>query len=197
RGGLEWDRFYLDVYDRARGSKRTISQTRDLSVSDYTLYDGKTVYFTATEKGSDNLYSVDVAGGVPKEVLHGGAIGSPTVGAGRLVFSKSSMTSPADVWSLAVGSDRPIRRTHANDEWLKAVAFNPPESRTVTGAGGASVQYWVIKPPNFDASKKYPIVFLIHGGPQGDWGDGWSSRWNYSMWAAQGWVIVAPNPRGS
>ena len=54
-----------------------------------------------------------------------------------------------------------------------------------------------IKPPNFDASKKYPVVFLIHGGPQGEWGDAWSSRWNPSLWAAQGWVVAAPNPRGS
>jgi dipeptidyl aminopeptidase/acylaminoacyl peptidase len=87
--------------------------------------------------------------------------------------------------------------TNDNDAWLEAVDFSKPESRTVAGAAGASVQYWVITPPNFDASKKYPVVFLIHGGPQGDWGDGWSSRWNYSLWAAQGWVVVAPNPRGS
>jgi dipeptidyl aminopeptidase/acylaminoacyl peptidase len=59
------------------------------------------------------------------------------------------------------------------------------------------VQYWIVKPPSFDATKKYPVVFLIHGGPQGDWGDGWSYRWNPSLWAAQGWVVIAPNPRGS
>ena len=75
--------------------------------------------------------------------------------------------------------------------------FSTPESLTVAGAGGTPVQYWLIKPPNFDASKKYPVVFLIHGGPQGEWGDAWSSRWNPSLWAAQGWVVAAPNPRGS
>ena len=65
------------------------------------------------------------------------------------------------------------------------------------GAGGTPIQYWLIKPPNFDPAKKYPVVFMIHGGPQGDWGDAWSYRWNPSLWAAQGWVIAAPNPRGS
>src|SRR5204863_3210248 len=70
-------------------------------------------------------------------------------------------------------------------------------SLTVAGAGGTPVQYFVVKPPAFDASKKYPVVFLIHGGPQGDWADGWSYRWNLELWAAQGWVVVAPNPRGS
>jgi dipeptidyl aminopeptidase/acylaminoacyl peptidase len=71
------------------------------------------------------------------------------------------------------------------------------ESRTAKGGGGAAVQYWLVRPPNFDASRKYPVVFLIHGGPQGAWEDAWSTRWNPSLWAAQGWVIAAPNPRGS
>jgi dipeptidyl aminopeptidase/acylaminoacyl peptidase len=68
---------------------------------------------------------------------------------------------------------------------------------TVTGAGGTPIQYWLLKPPHFDATKKYPVVFLIHGGPQSSWVDGWSTRWNPSLWAAQGWVVAAPNPRGS
>jgi dipeptidyl aminopeptidase/acylaminoacyl peptidase len=72
-----------------------------------------------------------------------------------------------------------------------------PESASVTGAAGAAVQYWLLKPPGFDATKKYPVVFLIHGGPQGAWEDGWSYRWNPALWAAQGWVVIAPNPRGS
>jgi dipeptidyl aminopeptidase/acylaminoacyl peptidase len=72
-----------------------------------------------------------------------------------------------------------------------------PESLTVAGAGGTPIQYWLIKPPDFDAAKKYPVVFLIHGGPQGAWNDAWSTRWNPSLWAAQGWVVAAPNPRGS
>ena len=75
--------------------------------------------------------------------------------------------------------------------------MTPPESATVAGAGGTPVQYWIVKPPNFDGSKKYPVVFMIHGGPQGEWGDAWSYRWNPSLWAAQGWVVIAPNPRGS
>ena len=87
--------------------------------------------------------------------------------------------------------------THENDAWLKDVEFQKPESLTVPGAGGTAIQYWLIKPPAFDPAKKYPVVFLIHGGPQGAWDDAWSYRWNPSLWAAQGWVIAAPNPRGS
>jgi dipeptidyl aminopeptidase/acylaminoacyl peptidase len=80
---------------------------------------------------------------------------------------------------------------------VKEVGFSSPESLTVAGAAGAQVQYWLLKPPAFDASKKYPVVFLIHGGPQGAWSDAWSNRWNPALWAAQGWVVAAPNPRGS
>ena len=100
--------------------------------------------------------------------------------------------------SYGIGNRRAAASlTHENDAWLKDVAFTPAESLTVAGAAGAKVQYWLIKPPNFDAAKKYPVVFLLHGGPQGAWEDAWSSRWNPQLWAAQGWVVAAPNPRGS
>ena len=198
RPGFESDRFYLDIYDLATGAKRTLFETPDLSVSDYTLYDGKTIYFTATNNGTDNLYRIGVEGGTPVEVRHGGGISAPTAASGRLAYLMSTMTTPADVHTLTiVGAQQHFTVTAGTNDWTKAVNFSTPESHTVTGAAGASVQYWIVKPPNFDASRKYPVVFLIHGGPQGDWGDAWSSRWNYSLWAAQGWVIVAPNPRGS
>jgi dipeptidyl aminopeptidase/acylaminoacyl peptidase len=198
RPRFESDRFYLDVYDRATGAKRTVFETPDLSVSDFTLSpDGATIYFTATSNGTDNLYSVPLAGGRPKEIVHGGAIGSPQLGRGFVVFSKTTLTAPADLFRAPADGGSATALTHENDAWLNEVAFEKPESLTVPGAGGTPIQYWLIKPPNFDASKKYPVVFLIHGGPQGDWGDAWSYRWNPSLWAAQGWVIAAPNPRGS
>jgi len=68
---------------------------------------------------------------------------------------------------------------------------------TVPGAGGVPVQLWLLKPPGFDATKKYPLVFWVHGGPQSAWLDSWSTRWNASLWAAQGYVLAMPNPRGS
>ncbi len=200
RAGFESDRWRLDVYDRASNARRTVFETPDLSVSDYLLSpDERDVLFTATEGGTDNLYRVPLTGGTVTRLAKGGAIGAPSVAADTIVFSKSTLTAPADIFRLSVtgGSAQPVALTHENDSWLKDVAFAAPESQTVKGVGHADVQYWLIKPPAFDASKKYPVVFLIHGGPQGDWGDGWSSRWNPSLWAAQGWVVVAPNPRGS
>jgi dipeptidyl aminopeptidase/acylaminoacyl peptidase len=197
RPQFESDRWYLDVYDRGTGSKRTVFETPDLSVGDFAVSrDGSTIVFTATSNGTDNLYRLPLAGGTPQQVAAGGTISAPQLGPDFAVFSKSTLTAPADIFRIG-RTGGPVQLTHDNDWWLKEVTFEKPESVTVPGAGGTPIQYWLIKPPNFDASKKYPVVFLIHGGPQGDWGDGWSYRWNPSLWAAQGWVIAAPNPRGS
>jgi dipeptidyl aminopeptidase/acylaminoacyl peptidase len=197
RAGFESDRWYLDVYDRASATKRTVFEAPDLSVSDYVLsHDDRDILFVASSNGADNLYRVPLAGGAPEIVVKGGVVRAPSAGEKAIVFSKSTMTTPADVFSVAgAGSVRAL--THENDAWLKAVSMNAPESMTVAGAGGTKIQYYVVKPPAFDPSKRYPVVFLIHGGPQQDWADAWSFRWNPSLWAAQGWVIVAPNPRGS
>lgn len=198
RPGFESDRFYLDVIDRATKTKRTVFDTPDLSVSEYALSrDGRDVFFTASDHGTDNLYRVPFAGGTPSLVTKGGAIGSINAGDSSVIFSKASLTAPAELFRVAASGGNAQSLTHENDTWLKTVQMSVPESASVAGAGGTPVQYWILKPPNFDPSQKYPVVFLIHGGPQGEWGDAWSARWNPSLWAAQGWVVVAPNPRGS
>src|SRR5207248_11015261 len=88
--------------------------------------------------------------------------------------------------------------THFNDAIFSQVAMSSPlESFWFPGANGDKVQGFLVKPPNFDASKKYPVKFLIHGGPQGAWGDTWSYRWNAQLFATNGYVVVMINPRGS
>jgi dipeptidyl aminopeptidase/acylaminoacyl peptidase len=198
RAGFEADRWYLDVYDRASGAHKPVFETPDLSVEDFAFSaDGKSIYFTAQDRGVVNLYAVTYPTGTPKIVAKGGAISTFEPGDGVAVFARSTMASPADVFrvDLATGAEKVL--TRENEGWLKEVTFDPAESRTVAGAAGAQVQYWLIKPPGFDPSQKYPVVFLIHGGPQGAWEDAWSYRWNPQLWAAQGYVIAAPNPRGS
>ena len=213
RAGFEADRWYLDVYDRKTKAKRTVFTSPDLSVEEYCLSaDAKTVYFTADNEGRRDLFEVSLAGGTPKLVKKGGAIGSVRAAAGgRVIFTEASLVAPPEIFSLSLeeeSASHPANRPQAttpavkaltdeNASWKKDVATAAPESLWTTGAGGARIQYWLIRPPGFDPSKKYPVVFLIHGGPQGAWEDGWSARWNPSLWAAQGWVVVAPNPRGS
>jgi dipeptidyl aminopeptidase/acylaminoacyl peptidase len=197
RPGFESDRWYIDAYDRSSGAKRTVFTSPDLSVGDYSVTAGGLLWFTAAQAGRENLFVVAAAGGAPKAVVQGGAISAARPGPGFVVFSKSSLTAPAEIFRAAEnGQDvRPLTRENA--PWLNEVAFSQPQSRTAVNAAGEKIQYWLLEPPGFDPAKKYPVVFLIHGGPQGAWEDAWSSRWNPSLWAAQGWVVAAPNPRGS
>jgi dipeptidyl aminopeptidase/acylaminoacyl peptidase len=198
RPGFESDRWYLDAYDRAGGARRTLFETPDLSVDDYTLSkDGASIFLTVTQQARGALFALPAGGGTPRRILQGGALASVTPGDGFFVFSRSTMTAPADVVRASADGSAVKQLTNANREWTSQVAFPEPQSLQVPGAGGTPIQYWLLTPPGFNPSNKYPVVFLIHGGPQGVWGDAWSTRWNPALWAAQGWVVVAPNPRGS
>jgi dipeptidyl aminopeptidase/acylaminoacyl peptidase len=198
RPNFESDRWYLDVVDVATGQHRSVFEAPDLSVEDFAVVPGgRSVVFSAQDRGVVNIYAVDLPSGTPKVVARGGAIAGLKAARDFVVFGKSTLASPVDLFRVALSADTPRQLTRENEAWLKEVAFTPAESMTVAGAVGAKVQYWLLKPPNFDATKRYPVVFLLHGGPQGAWEDAWSSRWNPQLWAAQGWVVAAPNPRGS
>jgi dipeptidyl aminopeptidase/acylaminoacyl peptidase len=146
------------------------------------------------------LHAVDLAGGTPRLVRSGGTFHDvvPTPDGREAVVSLSTFTAPPDLFRIPLGGQgAPVRLTDHNRGWLSQVAMPVPEVMTVKGAGGTEVMSWLLPPPGFDRKRRYPVVFLIHGGPQGAWDDGWSYRWNPALWAAQGWVVVAPNPRGS
>jgi len=89
------------------------------------------------------------------------------------------------------------RLTHLNDALVDQLEMSKMEPYWFAGANGTKVEGFVVRPPGFDAGKKYPVKFLMHGGPQGAWGDGWSYRWNPELFAADGYVVVMVNPRGS
>ncbi len=198
RPGFESDRWYIDAYDRSSGARRTVFQTPDVSVGSYDLSpDGASIWFTASVAGREDLFVVPAAGGTPKPVLKGGSISSIQIARDFVVFSKSALTSPPDLFRAPMSGGEMKALTRENAAWLNDVGFVAPESLTATTAAGEKIQYWLLKPPDFDPARKYPVVFLIHGGPQGAWEDAWSTRWNPSLWAAQGWIVAAPNPRGS
>jgi len=198
RAGFEADRWYLDVYDLQSGARRTVFESTDLSIDEFVLSgDGATVWFTAGDRGRISLFTIPLSGGPVRKVIEGGAVSSiAALADGGVAYLKSRLTRPPDVYRVSRdGAERQL--TADNDDWLRAVAMPAPESAVVTGAERTPVQYWLLKPPNFDPARRYPTVFLIHGGPQSAFNDAWSTRWNPALWAAQGWVIVAPNPRGS
>lgn len=115
-------------------------------------------------------------------------------------FSMAKMSAPAEVYvqgiSESVGQSA-ANISHANDALLGQLDRPLPEGVSVPVEGDVKMQMWILKPPGFDPKKKWPVAFLVHGGPQGAWEDGWSYRWNPELWAAQGYVVAMPNPRGS
>ena len=200
RAGFESDRWRLMVLDRASGKARPVFETPDLSVEEIAVVrDGKTVFFTAERAGRLGLFAVPLAGGTPRRIVEGGSIHGVRVSpdGDTAVFGMSSLTAPAEIWRVSVADGKAQRLTDHNRSLHAANEMPEVQSFTVKGAGGADVMSWMLLPPRFDPGRKHPVVFLIHGGPQGAWTDGWSPRWNPALWAAQGWVVVCPNPRGS
>jgi dipeptidyl aminopeptidase/acylaminoacyl peptidase len=200
RAGFEADRWQLMRLDRASGEIRSLTAAFDRSVEDITWTpDSKALVIAAEDQGTKRLWTMTAAGGTPKPITTGGASGEAVVSPdGRsVVFTRSSLTSAAELFRAPTSGGETTRLTTQNAELIAHVDFAAPESVTVTGAGGTPVQMWIIKPPSFEATKKYPLVFWVHGGPQSAFMDAWSYRWNAELWAAQGYVIALPNPRGS
>jgi dipeptidyl aminopeptidase/acylaminoacyl peptidase len=111
------------------------------------------------------------------------------------------MTSPAEFYVQGLEGKKAgmpqFGPFSANDKLLAELDLPKPEFVTVKGAGGTPMHMWLLKPPGFNPGKKWPLVYLVHGGPQGAWENGWHYRWNPQVWAAQGYVVALPNPRGS
>ena len=140
RAGFEADRWYLDAYDRSSGAKRTVFTSPDISVGDYSVTAAGSIWFTAGQAGRENLFVVPAAGGVPKAAVQGGAISAARPGPGFVVFAKSSLTAPAEIFRAAEdGRDvRPLTRENAS--WLTGVGFSQPESLVAANAAGEKIQ---------------------------------------------------------
>ncbi|MCM2274836.1 MAG: S9 family peptidase [Candidatus Didemnitutus sp.] len=205
RSGFEADKWELRVLDLASGQHRSLTAAWDRSAEDFLWApDGGRLYFTAQEAGAEPIWSVAADGAsAPMRHSGGGVSGSLSLTAdgGVLVFSHHDATRAAEVHALnlAGGADaaKPRTLTATNASLVASLQMNSLESVTVKAPDGADVQMWLLKPPGFDATKKHPLVFWVHGGPQGAWMDAWGYRWNPQLWAAQGYVIALPNPRGS
>jgi len=197
----ESDRWRLFLYDRASGKATNLTESFDRSVDNMAWSaDSRTIYFTAEEHAESPIYSIAAQTGAnPTVVIKDGFNGELAVNGPvrAFVFTRSSLTAPAEIFTAGLNGGRTRQLTHFNDAHLARLDLSAPEWFWFDGAGGTSVEGAVIKPPHFDPAKKYPTIFLIHGGPQGAWEDSWGYRWNQELFAAPGYVIVMVNPRGS
>ncbi|HXY60268.1 MAG TPA: S9 family peptidase [Chthoniobacterales bacterium] len=223
RAGFEADKWRLFVQDRQSGKTRDLTEKFDRSVGSFAWrLDSGSIFFTAEDHGESPIYAVSLAGGVPHQVvqLHADDL-TPSKDGKTVFFSRMSIAAPNEVarfeleeYDNASGHGRDVVHaqsvTHMNDALLSQIDMQPMESFTFKGANDEEVQGFVIKPPGFDPSKKYPLKFLIHGGPQGAWGNDWTYRWNAELFAAprasgstesrptdDGYVVVMINFHGS
>ena len=200
--GYESDRFRLMIYDRKTGHAQSITESLDSNVDEFTFTpDSKTIYLTAEERGRVPIYTVTVTGGPIKKVVAdgGGANGDVhlTKDGSTLVFSRSSMTKPSEIYRANKDGSGVRALTTTNDNFISAFNLKPAEEVTWNGGLGAKVAGWIVKPPDFNQRRRYPLVVLIHGGPQGAWNDNWGYRWNPQIYANNGYIAFLPNPRGS
>jgi dipeptidyl aminopeptidase/acylaminoacyl peptidase len=223
RPGYESDRFRLMQYDRKTGEKKNLTEDFDFWVGSYVWEpDSNAIDFSAENAGSSPIYSVSLSG-----KLQGLARGynddlTITHDGKQILFTKMSLQAPTAIYRAStrkytlvdcespIGARNPLLNcfqdpqavTRLNNSVLSQVFMSPLESFWFTGANNDKVQGFLVKPPSFDPNKKYPVKFLIHGGPQGAWGDDWSYRWNPELFAAPtssgpGYVVIMINFHGS
>ncbi|MEP0823076.1 MAG: S9 family peptidase [Ignavibacterium sp.] len=200
RAGFEADRRRLVLIDRKTGRHRSLTDDFDYSVDDVIWApDSKSLYITADDKGNKTVFRVWVSRKKIDTILTGGYYGSVRVtpDGSTLVFIKETINQPAELYRSDANGRNVRRLTGMNDVIVSTLDMNPKEDYWFKGAGGTDVHGWIVRPPGFQSGKKYPLVYLVHGGPQGQWGDQFHYRWSAQMFASRGYVVLMVNPRGS
>ncbi len=221
--GYEADKWELMVVETEpggafRGKPRNLLPGFDSSVAEFVWKPGleekieggtrrfpEEIFFTAEKDARKPLFHVGVHDGEVRQAIQGvGSISTVSINrdGSMLTYLEASLQAPPEVISYQYKApprqpSNLLNVSRANEKLLADLDLLRPESVTVEGAAGTPMQMWILKPPGFDPSKKWPLAYLVHGGPQGAWEDGWSYRWCPELWAAQGYVVALPNPRGS
>ncbi len=200
RPGFEADQNKIMLYDRESGKKVEVAKSFDYSIDEMAWSpDSKYLYCNADEKGTITIFKVPISEGKPTTIQDNGFNTSLqlTPDGKTLVYLKQTATMPTEVFRVSTDGQNVKQLTHINADRVALLDMNPLESFWFTGAKGTKVEGFVLKPPAFDAAKKYPVILLVHGGPQDQWGDEFHYRWNSQMFASHGYVVVMINPRGS
>lgn len=161
--------------------------------------DEKYIYFTTQSNGGAPVCRVDMKTR-KVEVLgdYNSGVGSFGIAGNRLVYSKTEVANPSELYVADAAGKSPLRLSTFNAEWLAKKKLSFPDKSTFTNSKGQTVEYWVMKPTNFEAGRKYPVLLEIHGGPSAMWGPGEASMWHeYQYFCSKGYGVVYSNPRGS
>jgi dipeptidyl aminopeptidase/acylaminoacyl peptidase len=201
RAGFESDRWQLMLIDRASGRQSSLTSNVDRSVGTISWSpDSRRIFFTMEDRGRTAIHMVPITGGASRPVVTGSStLDEPQFSPDgkTMIYSEHSGSKPLELYRASSGGGTPQALTRMNDDLLASYQLTPYEEFWVEGAERTKVHSFLVKPPDFSVSRKYPVLFLIHGGPQGAWAENWSYRWNAQVFAAAGFVVVMPNPRGS
>ena len=200
RPGFEADRYTLKLYDRKSKETSDLTDHLDRSVGEILWSpDSSQIYFTFEDSGRITLARLNLATRRTEKIIEGHYISSIRISpSGRiLVFIKEALHQPAEVYSFDLRTKRMTQLTSVNADLLSGLEMNWTEEFSFEGSEGDRVHGFLLKPPRFDASKTYPLVMLIHGGPQGAWSDNFHFRWNAQMFASPGYVVAMINFHGS
>ncbi|MFL6244926.1 MAG: LpqB family beta-propeller domain-containing protein [Thermoanaerobaculia bacterium] len=203
RPGFEADRYRIVLRAWPDGATRVLTQAWDRSPGDLAWSsDGKTLYASADNLGQHSLFAIDATSGNARVIVKDGTVSSPAViagakGADRIVYGLDTLLAPVELFSVrADGSDvRPL--TNINADKVAAARMGKPEQFTFEGAKGDTVYAHVVTPADFDPAKKYPVAFIIHGGPQGSMGNHFHYRWNPQAYAGAGYAAIMVDFHGS
>ena len=196
----ESDRWRVMLYDRKSEKSENLSEGFDRSATNLAWSpDSKTIYFLAENETLQPIYAMEArAGATPKKVLDGFNVAYAFSGDGRsLLAERTSLTMPAEMFTSAADGSGLKQITHANDAMLATLDLPAPEKFWFEGAEGTKVHAMLLKPPQFQAGKKYPVLVLLHGGPETMWSDAWGYRWNAQVFSSPGYVTLMINRRGS
>lgn len=199
RAGFEADRYRLFVKDLKSGKIKDLTEGFAYSVAAVKWsQDSKEVWFKTSFEGRHKIFKTNLATGKRTEVLAGHYIsGFDFLPGNKLLLKRQTSVMPYELFSYDMGSKKLEQITQLNSALLAKIEMNGVEPFSFKGAKGDKVHGWIVKPPFFDENKKYPTIHLIHGGPQGAWGDDFHFRWSYQMFANKGYVVYAINFHGS
>ncbi|MEO8098330.1 MAG: S9 family peptidase [Acidobacteriota bacterium] len=201
RPGFESDRWRLMLLDRTTGRASSLTEGLDRSINSFTWApDSMRLFFTSEDRGRTGLQMIAASGGGSRNIIAGPSSLDDvqfTSDGRTMIYSEVSGSKPAEIYRVSStgGSGTPL--THLNDAVLASVQMNELEELYADSSDRSRIQSFIVRPPGFVETRKYPVMFLIHGGPQGSWGEQWSYRWNAQVMAGAGYVVVMPNPRGS
>ncbi|WP_418356896.1 prolyl oligopeptidase family serine peptidase [Shewanella basaltis] len=196
--GYEADRYRIMLRDNVTGQEKEVAPLWDRSPSSLTFSaDGRTLYVTAQDVGQVTIFEVNTQFGDVRPIYNQGSNSLIAVTNNKLIFQKSSLVEPGDLYSVTAEGEQLTKLTDVNKDKLANIQFGEYEQFNFKGWNDETVHGYWIKPANYEEGKKYPIAYLVHGGPQGSFGNSFSGRWNAQLWAGAGYGVVMVDFHGS